>query len=75
MCLICFLFNAAGSKYAQLGVFVLTKAEDEPDSSAEGSPEPGVLPRPASALRVIIPSELQGVAYIGIIVQKGIFTF
>lgn len=61
----------AGSKYAQTGLFEVTKAEDEPEISGESSPDPGGIARPVSALRVIIPSELQGVAYIGVIVQKG----
>lgn len=63
-------YRTAGSKYAQTGLFEVTKAEDEPETSGESSPDPGGIARPASALRVIIPSELQGVAYIGVIVQK-----
>lgn len=56
-------------------MFEVTKAEEESEANADGSsPDPAGLPRPASALRVIIPSELQGVAYIGIIVQKGKLT-
>lgn len=60
------MFLAAGSKYAQTGVFEVTKAEDEPSTSTSPPPSPGLVPpiKPTSALRVTVPSELQGVAYI-----------
>ena len=61
-------------------MFEVTKAEEEEDSntSPPASPNPNAIP-PAvpstskpSALRVTIPSELQGVAYIEVLCQKGI---
>ncbi|CAH1968736.1 unnamed protein product [Acanthoscelides obtectus] len=66
-------YRTAGSKYLQTGTFEVTKAEDE---EKPGSPPTSPLPagsapsKPASALRVSIPSELQGVAYIEVLCQK-----
>lgn len=63
----------AGSKYAQTGMFEVTKAEDEPQPGTSPPPSPGAgsAPKPSSALRVTVPSELQGVAYIEVLCQKG----
>lgn len=67
-------YRTAGSKFTQSGQFEVTKAEDD---SGSNSPPPspiagGALPCPKtqSALRVNVPSELQGVAYIKVITQK-----
>lgn len=59
-------YRTAGSKFAHNGVFEVTKAEDEPEPE-KGQP---MSPKPNSALRVNVPSELQGVAYIKVITQK-----
>lgn len=67
-------YRTTGSKYLQTGTFEVTKAEDEekvtspPSSPLPGGPAPV---KPTSALRVSIPSELQGVAYIEVLCQKG----
>ena len=60
-------------------MFEVTKAEEEEktSSSPPASPNPNALtPVPTaskpSALRVTIPSELQGVAYIEVLCQKGL---
>ena len=77
---LCYLL--AGSKYTQTGMFEVTKAEEEeksnnspPASPNTGSSMSGQSHGPsnskASALRVTIPSELQGVAYIEVLCQKG----
>ncbi|XP_011307730.1 mediator of RNA polymerase II transcription subunit 17 [Fopius arisanus] len=72
-------YRTAGSKYTQTGMFEVTKAEEEdkPQTSPPASPNPNApvsqsqVPSPkASALRVTIPSELQGVAYIEVLCQK-----
>ncbi|XP_039285786.1 mediator of RNA polymerase II transcription subunit 17 isoform X1 [Nilaparvata lugens] len=69
-------YRTAGSKYAQTGMFEVSKAEEEEPSSPPASPcptsppQPPPPPRPASALRVTVPSELQGVAYIQVICKK-----
>ncbi|GAB0091251.1 Mediator of RNA polymerase II transcription subunit 17 [Sergentomyia squamirostris] len=69
-------YRTAGSKFMHSGMFEVTKAEDDPSgaSSPPGSPAAsaaGALPNPKnSALRVNVPSELQGVAYIKVITQK-----
>lgn len=67
-------------------MFEVTKAEEEEKSSSSppASPSAGTNtsaqahhpsnPK-ASALRVTIPSELQGVAYIEVLCQKGSYTF
>lgn len=68
-------YRTAGSKYLQTGTFEVTKAEDDDKpSSPPSSPLPGgpAPLKPSSALRVSIPSELQGVAYIEVLCQKGI---
>lgn len=64
-------YRTAGSKYTQTGMFEVTKAED--DDSPPQSPSPGATPtsKTNSALRVTVPSELQGVAYIEVLCQKG----
>ncbi|CAH0560142.1 unnamed protein product [Brassicogethes aeneus] len=66
-------YRTAGSKYLQSGTFEVTKAEDDDKTnSPPSSPLPGSNPTPKtnSALRVQIPSELQGVAYIEVMCQK-----
>lgn len=71
-------YRTAGSKFTQTGMFEVTKAEEEekPSTSPPASPNPNALvPTPShntksSALRVTIPSELQGVAYIEVICRK-----
>ncbi|XP_015119138.1 mediator of RNA polymerase II transcription subunit 17 [Diachasma alloeum] len=72
-------YRTAGSKYTQTGMFEVTKAEEEdkPQTSPPASPNPNApVPQSqvhspkASALRVTIPSELQGVAYIEVLCQK-----
>lgn len=69
-------YRTAGSKFSHSGTFEVTKAEDEPSTSNSppASPGPGQpaipCPKTNSALRVNVPSELQGVAYIKVITQK-----
>lgn len=66
-------YRTAGSKYAQSGMFEVTKAEDEEKSnSPPSSPIPvGASSKNNSSLRVTVPSELQGVGYIEVLCQKG----
>ncbi|CAD6234594.1 GSCOCG00002003001-RA-CDS [Cotesia congregata] len=71
-------YRTAGSKYAQAGIFEVTKADDDenatslPKSSSPSASQSGTLlsPPKTSSLRVSIPSELQGVAYIKVLCQK-----
>lgn len=79
-------YRTAGSKFAQSGMFEVTKAEDEaagsgtsPPASPSRQPAAGapaaaaaaaISPKAQSALRVNVPSELQGVAYLKVITQK-----
>lgn len=67
-------------------MFEVTKAEDEernsnsppasPNAGSSTSGQPhGPSNSKASALRVTIPSELQGVAYIEVLCQKGNNTY
>lgn len=64
-------YRTAGSKFPHNGIFEVTKAEDEPEPDIKPQPStPSSVPRPNSALRVTVPSELQGVAYIKVITQK-----
>lgn len=58
-------------------MFEVTKADDDstsisPSGSTSPPQSPGVVPSlQQSALRVTIPTELQGVAYIMVLCQKG----
>ncbi|KAL3267576.1 hypothetical protein HHI36_011694 [Cryptolaemus montrouzieri] len=68
-------YRTAGSKYIQTGTFEVTKAEEDdrpttPPSSPSALPSTPAVPKTNSALRVSIPSELQGVAYIEVLCQK-----
>lgn len=67
-------YRTAGSKYTQTGMFEVSKAEDDDKTnSPPNSPLPGGQPstKQNSALKVTVPSELQGVAYIEVLCQKG----
>lgn len=68
----------AGSKFPQTGMFEVTKADDDDSGSntTNSSPpaSPSVAPSPQqSALRVTIPTELQGVAYIMVMCKQGLY--
>uniref|UniRef100_A0A1A9WJM0 Mediator of RNA polymerase II transcription subunit 17 n=1 Tax=Glossina brevipalpis TaxID=37001 RepID=A0A1A9WJM0_9MUSC len=74
-------YRTAGSKFGMSGTFEVTKAEEtideEPSTSLSatggGGNNNGLLnpsPKNSSALRVIVPAELQGVAYFKVITQK-----
>lgn len=55
-------------------MFEVTKAEDDEKSSSSPPASPGAASSSkssSSALRVTVPSELQGVAYIHVLCQKG----
>lgn len=56
----------AGSRFWQGGTFEVTKKDDEPIDLTE-SPTTG---QPRSALKVTVPSELEGVAYIQVIIKR-----
>ncbi|CAB0034464.1 unnamed protein product [Trichogramma brassicae] len=68
-------YRTAGSKFSQSGMFEITKAEDDekPVTSPSESPNPNaVVPsnKNVSALRVTIPPELEGIAYIEVLCKK-----
>ncbi|XP_055906764.1 mediator of RNA polymerase II transcription subunit 17 [Eupeodes corollae] len=67
-------YRTAGSKFGMSGTFEVTKAEDVvEDETTPAGPGNGVVTpvaKPTSALRVNVPPELQGVAYIKVITQK-----
>ncbi|XP_037806730.1 mediator of RNA polymerase II transcription subunit 17 [Lucilia sericata] len=74
-------YRTAGSKFGMSGTFEVTKAEDVADEEAAGTSTsltttgannglPNPSPKNNSALRVIVPAELQGVAYFKVITQK-----
>jgi len=71
--------SIAGSKFGQSGMFEVTKAEDDiqsnsgiSSSSPSSSPGQNVsITKSPSALRVTVPTELQGVSYIMVLCQKG----
>lgn len=69
-------YRTAGSKFMHSGMFEITKAEEDnitstsPPSSPSGSTQAVTTPSTNSALRVNVPTELQGVAYLKVITQK-----
>lgn len=75
-------YRTAGSKFGMSGTFEVTKAEEVLDDEGAGSStnassgtsssstNNGMQLKASSALRVIVPAELQGVAYIKVITQK-----
>ncbi|KPI96851.1 Mediator of RNA polymerase II transcription subunit 17 [Papilio xuthus] len=60
-------YRTAGSKFSQTGVFEVTKAPEEQIAQAMSMNASGPAP---SALRVTVPPELQGVAFISVLCQK-----
>ncbi|XP_072938995.1 mediator of RNA polymerase II transcription subunit 17 isoform X2 [Epargyreus clarus] len=60
-------YRTAGSKFSQTGVFEVTKAPEEQIAAAMSLNASGP---PPSALRVTVPPELQGVAFISVLCQK-----
>ncbi|XP_063532147.1 mediator of RNA polymerase II transcription subunit 17 [Cydia strobilella] len=60
-------YRTAGSKFSQTGVFEVTKAPEEQIAAAMSLNATGPAP---SALRVTVPPELQGVAFISVLCQK-----
>ncbi|XP_028172045.1 mediator of RNA polymerase II transcription subunit 17 [Ostrinia nubilalis] len=60
-------YRTAGSKFSQTGVFEVTKAPEEQMMAAMSMNAAGPAP---SALRVAVPPELQGVAFISVLCQK-----
>ena len=71
-------YRTAGSRFQQQGIFEVTKAEDEVpgtdgaddslSTTASGSS------KPSSTLRVTVPKELEGIAYIQVHIQKDLDT-
>lgn len=66
-------YRTAGSKYPHPGMFEVTKAEDDESDDKKSLSGPSSTPSPQksiSTIRVNVPSDLQGVAYIKVITQK-----
>lgn len=62
-------YRTAGSKFSYTGTFEVTKAEEADDSKSPPL-NTSSSSKPNSPLRVNVPSELQGSAYIKVITQK-----
>lgn len=60
-------YRTAGSAFKQSGVFEVSKADENLDS--QGSPSSGPS-KAKSALKVTVPSELEGIAYIQVTIQR-----
>ena len=60
-------YKSAGSRFNHNGIFEVSKAEDPSGSSdsSDGQTKP-------SMIKVTIPAELEGTAYIQVTIQKGI---
>ena len=75
-------YRTAGSRFPQQGIFEVSKAEDDGDgndnpddqlsasSSSTASTSATSTTKPTSTLRVTVPKELQGIAYIQVLIQK-----
>jgi len=67
-------YRTAGSHFKQSGVFEVVKADSmvsAPNASSSSAPTPSAENKaPESSLRVNVPSDLEGVAYIQVIIQK-----
>lgn len=68
-------YRTAGSRFPQGGLFEVTKAEDDGEDNSSTTDPPAATsqptpPKPISALRVTVPNELQGIAYIHVHIQK-----
>lgn len=60
-------YRSAGSRFHQTGVFEVSKAEDTGTEQTESQTKP-------TTIKVTIPSELDGTAYIQVTIQKGVFS-
>lgn len=66
-------YRTAGSQFKQSGVFEVTKADDTADtvrSSPAGTSNQSPQNKFQSALKVTVPSELEGIAYIQVMIQR-----
>lgn len=65
-------YRTAGSKFNQTGIFEVTKAPEDAALNIGGMSggQVGMPILPSSALRVTVPPELQGVAFISVLCQK-----
>jgi len=68
-------YRTAGSQFKQSGVFEVTKADDTENqgagsTSGSGPTTPGGTQKFSSALKVRVPSELEGIAYIQVMIQR-----
>ncbi len=62
-------YKSAGSRFFHTGIFEVTKSEDPaPGSSLEAIVENQLKP---SMIKVTVPTELEGTAYIQVTIQKG----
>ena len=57
-------YRTAGSKYKHPGVFEVSKADEEAANNGLK------LEKNASSLKVVVPSELEGIAYIQVTIQR-----
>ena len=62
-------YRTAGSQFKQSGVFEVTKADDTLETS-NTSANGGAATKIPSALKVTVPSELEGIAYIQVMIQR-----
>jgi len=63
-------YITAGSRFPQKGIFEVNKAEEVPEDTDTQEEKSGSTTKPSSALTVTVPNELQGIAYIEVVIQK-----
>lgn len=59
-------FRTAGSQFKQSGIFEVIKSDDKEDSDSKSSGDAG----PKSVLKVNVPAELEGIAFIQVVIQR-----
>jgi len=63
-------YRTAGSRFNQSGVFEVSKAEAGSGAQEDTTGQEGGIPKAKSALKVTVPSELEGIAYIQVTIQR-----
>ncbi|KAI0208048.1 Mediator of RNA polymerase II transcription subunit 17 [Lamellibrachia satsuma] len=62
-------YKSAGSRFWQSGTFEVTKSDIDPAELLD-SPNPSAPPHTQNPLQIIVPSELEGVVYIQVVIKR-----
>lgn len=67
-------YKSAGSRFFHNGIFEVTKSEDTVLGVPPETVTTEIIPRP-SMIKITVPNELEGTAYIQVTIQKGKYMF